>query len=79
MNTIEANLHHLVEMFRKLTRYRKGKIKLRASFASEVEVKAREVLGMASTRTMEHGHSARLDHVKNRTFEMLGKTVGEEL
>lgn len=79
MNTIEANLHQLVEMSREWKLYLKGAIKMKASFINEIEKKAIEVLGMAATRTMEHGHSARLDYVKDRTFVILGMAVGEDL
>lgn len=37
------------------------------------------LLDQAAGNTFDHGHSDRCDWVKNRTFEILGKVIGEEL
>lgn len=38
-----------------------------------------DLLELASLFTVQHGHSARLDFIKDTTFDVYGKTIGEKL
>lgn len=46
---------------------------------NDAEGMLRKVIDMACAHTMESGYSRRSDRVKNRSFEMLGIIIGEDL
>lgn len=76
IRSIEAALKNLVKS---MTEIRKKPKKATIEMRSEAETLSRHILGLATVHTINNGHSSRLDYVKDRTFEILGELIGEEL
>lgn len=75
----EDELKTLETVFSRVDHYLEGKLSIKRSEVSGVETRARRVIDICTAHTLEFGHSARADRVKDRAFEMLGRIIGEDI
>lgn len=78
--SIESLEKTLEEVLKKYNKRRDGLVGRQAipEWVSDMKDRCEKLIVMAAVRTMESGHTPRIDKVKTRAYEILSEITGED-